>query len=279
MKKIFLFPLVVFCALSLVCLEDGIAGSLQDVKARGRLIAGVRTDLPPFGYVDNKGLSKGFDIDIAQSLAKGLLGKDDAVEFVPVTSGNGIGFLNEKKIDVLLGGMIITESPQGAIDLSIPYFESGHLILARDESTITRYQDLAGKTVATILGSTGDSAIKELVPQAKRIVFKRHSDALKALKDGQVDAFVDVTRTVIHFQKLNPKFKIAGLQSFAPVSYGLGVRKGDKEWLDFVNATLTKMKQTGQYQRLSEKWFAEAMALLLGFEKPMISNQSKEEKR
>ena len=278
-KKRILPLLVVFGILSLTYFGEGIAGTLQDVKARGRLIAGVRTDLPPFGFVDKKGMNRGFDIDIAQSLAEELLGKDNAVEFVPVTPANGIGFLNTKKIDVLLGGRVMTESHKELIDYSVPYFISGYLILARDDSTITKYQDLAGKNVGTILGSTGDSAIKELVPKAKRIVFKRHSEAIRALKDRYVDAFVDPAMVIIHFQRRNPKFKIAGFQPFGSVSYGIGVRKGEKEWLGFVNATLTKMKETGQYQRLSEKWFAEAMALLLGFEKPMISDKAKNEKK
>lgn len=271
--------LVAFGILSLAYFGEGIAGTLQDVKVRGRMIAGVRTDLPPFGFVDKKGMNRGFDIDIAQSLAKELLGKDNAVEFVPVTPANGIGFLNAKKVDVLLGGMVITESHNKLFDYSDPYFISGYLILAHKDSTITKYQDLAGKNVATILGSTGDSAIKELVPQAERILFKRYSEAFRALKDRRVDAFVDTAMTIIHFQRRNPKFKIAGFQPFGSVSYGIGVRKGEKEWLGFVNATLTKMKETGQYQRLSEKWFVEAMALLLGFEKPVVINKVKKEEK
>jgi ABC-type amino acid transport substrate-binding protein len=277
MRKRFLLLLVVFGILSLTYFGEGIAGTLKDVKARGRLIAGVRTDLPPFGFVDNKGVNKGFDIDIIQALAKELFGKEDAVEFIPVTSANGIDFLNAKKIDVLLGGRVISESHKELIDYSVPYFISGYLILARDDSTITKYQDLAGKNVAIILGSTGDSAIKELVPQANRIVFSDPSKAIQALKKKGVDAFVDTAVMVIHFQRRNPKLKIAGYQPFGSVSYGIGVRKGDKGWLEFVNATLTKMKETGQYQKLSERWFAEAMALLLGFEKPVITNKIKNE--
>jgi putative glutamine transport system substrate-binding protein len=278
MRKSLLLLLVVFGILSLIYFGEGIAGTLQDVKARGKLIAGVRTDLPPFGFVDKKGVNKGFDIDITQTLAKELFGKEDAVEFIPITSANGIGFLNAKKIDILLGGRIMTKSNKGSIDYSAPYFISGYLILAHDDTTITKYQDLRGKNVATILESTGDSAIKELVPQANRIVFKHYSDAIRALKDRQVDAFVDTAMIVIHFQRRNPKLKIAGYQPFGSVSYRVGVREGDEGWLGFVNSTLTKMKETGQYERLLEKWFEESMALLLGLEKPMTNDKAKNEK-
>ncbi len=264
--------LIVFGILTLLWLRAGMAGTLQDVKARGALIAGVRTDLVPFGFLGTKGINTGFDIDIAHSLAKALFGKEDAVEFVPVTRANGTSFLSEKKIDVLLGGLT-PESHQRGIDYSVPYFESGHLILVRDDSKIAGYQDLAGKNVATILGSTADSALRELVPRANRVIFEHHSEALNALKDRRVDAFVDTALIIIHFQRRNPKLKIAGFQPFGNLAYAVGVRKGDEEWLGFVNATLTKMKETGQYEKLSEKWFAEAMALLLGFEKPVTPKQ------
>jgi ABC-type amino acid transport substrate-binding protein len=277
-RKKYALSLVVLGVLTLGCFGEGIAGTLQDVTARGKLVAGVRTDLPPFGFVDKKGEVKGIDIDIARALAKRLLGKEDAVEFFAVTKTNGISFLNVKKVDVLLGGIIIGESHKEVIDYSVPYFEGGHLILARNDSRVTRYQDLVGKKVATIQGSTGDITVGRLVPQAERIQFTRHSEALQALEDRRVDAFVDTNRIIIHFQRRNPKLKIAGYQPFGSVSYGIGVRKRDEEWLGFIDTTLAKMKETGQYERLLERWFAESMALLLGLEKPMTNDKTKNEK-
>jgi ABC-type amino acid transport substrate-binding protein len=280
-SKVFLPLVAISCVLSLVCFKEGIAGTLQDARTRGSLIAGVRTDLPPFGFLDKNSVVKGIDIDIAKNLAKELFGKENAVKFVPVSSANGLDILNTKKLDILLGGIIITELHKEVIDYSIPYFMGGHLILAREDSTIARYQDLAGKQVAIILGSTGDIAIRELVPQARRVTFTDYSEAVQALKDRHVDALVDTNRVVIHFQRRNPKLKMAGFQPFWPVSYGVGVRKGDEEWLYFVNTALTKMKETGQYEKFLEKWFAEEMALLLGFEKAKTTNniKNKEEEK
>ncbi len=267
-RKMVVLLFVAFSILS-AYFGEGRAGTLQDVKARGRLIAGVRTDLPPFGFLDKKGVNKGYDIDIARSLAKELLGKEDGVTFVPITSASGITFLDAKKVDVLFGGMLISEPRLEGIDCSVPYFTSGHLILARNKSRIAQYQDLAGKNVATILDSTGDRAVRELTPRAKRTVFNYRYEALGALKNHRVDAFIDDAVVIIHFQRRNPDLKIAGFQPFAPVSYGVGLKKGDEEWIGFVNATLTKLKETGRYEKLSEKWLAEAMELLLGFEKPI----------
>jgi ABC-type amino acid transport substrate-binding protein len=83
-----------------------------------------------------------------------------------------------------------------------------------------------------------------------------------------VEAFVQDYVLLYNLLQKNAGFKIAGLQPFQPARYGLGVRKGDKEWLDFVNSTLKKMIDGGEYEKLLKKWFGmEAKALLRLFKK------------
>lgn len=261
--KSFLVLLLISGILSMITIGQGVAGTLQDVKARGKLIAGVKTDFPPFGFVDEKGVNKGFDPDIAKALAKELFGKEEAVEFVTVTSANRIPFLTTGKIDIILASMTITEERKKVIDYSIPYFMSGHLILIHKDSKIEKYQDLAGKKVSTTQGSTGDIVIGELVPTAERIKFQHNSESLQAMKDRRTEAFIQDDVLLLDLQKRNPELKIVGWPPFRPAPYGLGMRKGDKEWVDFVDATLTKMQKTGDYQKLWDKWFGENKKVLL----------------
>jgi len=261
--KRILVLLSIFSILIVISSAQGTAGTLQDVKARGKLVAGVKTDFPPFGFVDEKGVNKGFDVDIAKALAKELFGKENAVEFVAVTSGNRIAFLTTNKIDIILASMTITEERKKVIDYSIPYFMSGHLILVHRDSKVEKYKDLAGKKVSTTQGSTGDIVIGELVPNAERIKFQHNSESLQALKDRRVEAFVQDDVLVLDLQKRNPELKIVGWPPFRPAPYGLGVRKGDQEWLGFVDAALNKMKKTGEYQQLWDKWFGENKKVLL----------------
>ena len=261
-RSMSLHLLLAFCFLSLVYSGEGIAGTFQDVKRRGKLIAGVKTDYPPLGFLDKKGVNKGFDIDIAKALSKELFGNEEAIQFVPVTSGNRIAFLTSKKIDIIVATFTITEERKEQVDFSIPYFITAQLILVRGDSNITKYQDLAGKKVATIRGSTGDIAIGELVPTAERVQFEGNFEALQSLKERRVEAFVQDYVLLFDLLQKNPGLKMASLQPFRPARYGLAVRKGDKEWLDFINSTLAKMKETGEYEKLLEKWFGlEAKAL------------------
>ena len=254
--------LFVFGFLSLAYSGEGIAGTLQDVKRRGKLIVGVKTDYPPLGFLDKKGVNKGFDIDIAKALSKELFGNEEAIQFVPVTSGNRIAFLTSKKIDIIVATLTITEDRKKEVDFSNPYFITAQLILVREDSKITKYEDLAGKRVATIRGSTGDIAIRELVPTAERVKFEGNFEALQALKERRVEAFVEDFVLLFNLLQKNRGLRMASLQPFRPARYGLAVRKGDKEWLDFINSSLVKMKETGEYEKLLEKWFGlEAKAL------------------
>jgi len=247
---------------------NGVAGTLQDVRGRGKLIVGVKTDYPPLGFLDKKGVNKGLDIDIAKALSKELFGNEDAVEFVSITSENRILFLTAGKIDLLAATLTIIEERSRDVDFSIPYFITGQTILVRADSRITKYQDLAGKKVATIRGSTGDIAIRELVPDAERIKFERNFEALQALKERRVEAFVQDFVLLFNLLQKNPGLKMAGLQPFRPGRYGLGVRKGDKEWLDFIDQKLTKMKETGEYEKLLDKWFGPVARALWKLFKP-----------
>jgi polar amino acid transport system substrate-binding protein len=246
---------------------EGIAATLQDVRSRGKLIAGVKIEYPPLGFLDNKGVNKGFDIDIAKTIAKELFGNEQAVEFVPVTPENQIAFLTSGKVDIIVG-IGITEERKEKIDFSVPYFISGQSVLVRKDSRITKYQDLARKQVATIRGSKGEMAIGKLVPTAQRIEFEHPSEAVEALKERRVEAFVEDYVSLYDLLQRNRGLRIAGLEPFSPAPRSLGLGKGNKEWLNFINSTLEKMKKTGEYKKILDKWFGpEARALWRLFRK------------
>lgn len=83
-----------------------------------------------------------------------------------------------------------------------------------------------------------------------------------------MEAFVQDFILLFNLLQKNRGLKMASLQPFRPARYGLGVRKGDKEWLDFINSTLTKMMESGEYEGLLERWFGlEAKALRRLFRK------------
>jgi len=249
--------------LALALVGQAVAGStLDEVKRRGKLIAGVKTDFPPFGYVDSAGKNLGFDVDVAHLFAKALFGDENKVELVAVTSGNRIPFLQSGKIDIIIATVTVTEERKQVVEFSDPYFLSGGLLLVPKNSPIKGVEDLAGKTVAVIQGAIQDKDIEELAPKASRIKFGKVSEAILAVKGGRADAFSQDDVLILTLAKENPDLRPAG-KPFTPRPYGIAVRKGDLEFIKWVNGQLARMKQDGTYDRLWKKYFGEVEAFLV----------------
>jgi len=248
---------LIFCLL-----VPSIAGGLEDARRRGRLLAGVKTDFPPFGYKDPAGEIQGFDADLARHLGRALFEGEPGVELVPVTSGGRIPLLYSELIDVIIATMTITEERQRVLDFSNPYFVSGSMLLTRKDSSIQSLQDLAGKRVAVLDGSVQQSDLPVVAPEARRIAFKILPDAVQALKNMQVDALCQDDVVVLTAARMDAELRTAG-KPFLPKPYAMAVRKGDRKFLEWLNAQLEKMKADGTIQRMSRQHFGEMDAVLL----------------
>ena len=235
--------------------SQGIRSTLRELKEKGKLIAGVPSNEAPFGFTDERGELRGIDIDIAEALGKEIWGKEGKVEFVKVTVETMLDLLQSGKIDILLAPLSISKEREKTIDFSVPYFVSGYLILVERDSKISRYQDLGGKNLAIIQDTRGEKIIHELTPAAKLVRFRQNTQALQALKEHKVDAFLQLDVFLFYLETKDKNLRVVGLQSIAPSPIGLAVRKGDREWLNFVDITLLKMMTSGQYRKLLEKWF------------------------
>ena len=248
---------LIFCLI-----VPSIAGGLEDARRRGRLLAGVKTDFPPFGYKDPAGEIQGFDADLARHLGRALFEGEPGVELVPVTSGGRIPLLYSELIDVIIATMTITEDRQRVLDFSQPYFVTGSMLLTRKDSSIQGVQDLVGKSVAVVEGAVQQKDLLLIAPQARLVAFKGFPEALNALRSRQVDALCQDDVAVLTEAKRNPEVQITG-KSFLPRPYAMAVRKGDRKFLDWLNIQLEKMKTDGTIQSLRRKHFGDMDADLL----------------
>lgn len=238
------------------------ANTLDEIRDRGTLVVGVKTDFPPFGYVNSSGTNVGFDVDLAHEFAKRLLGDPDAVEFVSVTSGNRIPFLQSNKIDMIMASMTITDSRAEVVDFSEPYFLSGSLVMVPADSEITGVEDLNGKTVAIIQGSVQDRLVEERAPDAERVKFGKVSETVMALMTGRADAYVHDDIVILSVAAENPGVKAVG-EPFEPLPYGLAVRKGESEISAWMDETLAAMREDGTFDELWTKHFGDIQDMLI----------------
>ncbi|MFN6991886.1 MAG: transporter substrate-binding domain-containing protein, partial [Fervidobacterium sp.] len=129
MEKRLIFKIVVLVLLtSLVTLS--FTQSLAEIKKRGKLLVGTEPTFPPFEFVDEKNQVVGFDIDIANELAKRLGVK---VEIVNLPFDSLIPALQQGKVDIIIAGMTITEERAKVVDFSKPYFEANQAIVVRKD--------------------------------------------------------------------------------------------------------------------------------------------------
>lgn len=232
-------------------------GSIAAVKARGKLLAGVKLDTPPFGFLDDDNKPAGFDLDLMRAVAAHI---GVPVEFQKVTSVTRIPLLLSGNVDLVAASMTHTRERGRAIDFSLTYYTGGQSLLVRKESPIAGVADLAGKRVAVQQGTTLEKTINRLAPAARVTAFRDYDAAWLALAQGRADVLTGSLNILQGFSKNNDGFKIVGgLLSTEP--FGIGIRKGDFGMRDAVDEALQDLWTSGDYTKLYGQWFGSEPAV------------------
>ncbi len=258
MKK----PLAVVISLLLlgVTAEQGLAGgTLDEVKTKGVLVAGVKGTSPPFGFLDrNTGMLVGYEVDIVKAIAARLGVK---AVFTPVTAASRVPQLLEGNVDIVAAMM--SKSPDRArmVDFSETYYLTSQKVLSRT-GVVKTVADLDGKTVGTARRSAWEINVRTRVPGAKVVSFDNSSLAVQALRNGEIDA-VSTDETIL--SAVLPRlpageYEIPDIR-ISEEPYALAVRKGDKAFLDAVNGAILAMSKDGEAKTIFDKWFARAPAV------------------
>lgn len=232
-----------------------ITNNLAAIKARGKLIAGVKYDVRIFGYLNPEtNVVEGFDVDLARAVATRIFGNPDAIQFEEAISRNRIPYLDEGRVDVIFSTMTANATRAGQIDFSDVYYVAGQSLLVPVNSDIATVNDLAGKRVGTAKGSTSETNIRSFAPQATIELFDGYAQAVAAMDAGRLDAVTTDDIILYGFQRDSPdKFKVVGGQ-FTQEPYAAGVKKGNTDLLNEVNGALRDLKESGEWQVLYKKW-------------------------
>jgi polar amino acid transport system substrate-binding protein len=250
-----LVSLFIVAALAAVSAKAVLAAdTLVEVKKKGVLVAGVKDSLPPFGYIDEKTRQIiGYDIDFVNAIAKKLGVK---VELKPVTSASRMPQLQESHIDIVAATMTKNLERAKVIDFSHTYFFTGQKFITK-KGTVASLKDLDGKRIGTAKGSTSEQNVKKAIPTATVLSFDDYPQAFLALQQGKVSAVTTdeaILAGILAKAPNKEQFEIPSLQ-ISDEPYGLGMRKDDKNFVDFVNKTLLEMEKNGEAAKIFNKWF------------------------
>lgn len=230
--------------------------TIEDILKRGELRVGFEAGYLPFEMADKKGNFIGFDIDMAKEMAKAM-----GVKFVPVnTAWDGIiPALVTKKFDIIMSGMTITQERNLKINFADPYIIVGQTILLKKEheGKVKSYKDLNDPKfiVTSKLGTTGEQAIKRLIPKATYKSFGVESEAALEVLTGKADATVYDLPFCAVFMAQRGAGKLIFLDepfTFEPLAWA--IRKGDPDYMNWLNNFLRQMKNDGRYDRIYNKW-------------------------
>ena len=231
--------------------------TLTAILERGELRIGLDAGYEPFEMRNKKGEIIGFDIDMMAAAAKSMGVKLTVVN----TAWDGIiPALLTRKFDVIAAGMTVTQERNLKVNFSHPYIHVGQTILLRKglKDEVKSYKDLNHKkyTVAAKLGTTGEQAVRRMIPRAKLITYESQQEAALEVISGRIDAFV----YDLPFQSLmasdKGKGKLIHLNepfTFEPLA--LAIRQSDPNFLNWLNNFLYQIKHDGTYDKIYAKWF------------------------
>ncbi|KQT99331.1 glutamate ABC transporter substrate-binding protein [Sanguibacter sp. Leaf3] len=226
----------------------------------GTMTVGTKFDQPLFGLVGPDGTPVGFDVEIAKIIAGELGIAPDKIEWTETVSANRETFIEEDRVDIVVATYTINDDRKQVIDFAGPYYLAGQSLMVRaDDDSIKSEADLSGKIVCSAEGSTPAKNIEENFPDAELRTFSQYTDCLDPLRNGQVDVLTTDNVILAGYVAESPDdFKLAGEQ-FTEEPYGIGLKKDDTDFRNFINDTLEAAYEDGRWDAAWEATAGEVL--------------------
>jgi glutamate transport system substrate-binding protein len=236
--------------------------TMAALQNEGKLVVGTKFDQPGFGLKGVSGKVEGFDVEIAKLIAESIFGEDvdDKVEFIESVSANREPFIQQGRVDIVVATYTINDERKKVVDFAGPYYIAGQDIMVKaDNDAIKGVEDLNGKKVCTVQGSTSLQNVQREAPQADlSITFDTYSKCAEALSAGRVEAVTTDNIILLGYvDESEGEFKLVD-NTFTEEPYGIGLKKGDDEFRDFINDRLEEIYESGEWEEAYESTVGQA---------------------
>jgi len=271
MKKLLFVLLAVvfvgsFClgsAMAFTTEDAAKASTIEEILKRGELLVGMEAGYQPFEMQDEKGNIVGFDVDMAYEMGKAIFGEggEKKVKLINTAWEGIIPALMTHKFDIIMSGMTVLQSRNLKVNFCQPYYYIGQCLLInrKDIDKYKSYKDLnkKGVIITSKLGVTGAFTAERLMPKATLRLFKTEPEGALQVANGLVDAFIYDEPQVRVFAA---KYKKDTIGIFEPLSYeplAWAIRKGDPDFLNWLNNFLAQVRGDGRWDQFKQKWFVD----------------------
>jgi polar amino acid transport system substrate-binding protein len=233
---------------------------LDEIIKRDKLIVATFNSAPPFCYTDETGKLVGFDIDIARLIAKSLLGDENKVEFVTVTSEGRWPAVNSGRADVGLATTTVYPDRALRVAFTRPYIDSGISILVRQDAKVNDLASLNNSkfTLANLSNPQMAERAKHFLPKVKILTFDTPSALFTAVKSGQAQAMQMDTPVVDWYATNNKDLKVLPENLGVTQGNAIFMKPGDFTtwlWFDTMVQEMTAGSRYTEYSEIYRKWF------------------------
>ncbi|MCU1752065.1 transporter substrate-binding domain-containing protein [Pseudomonas sp. 6D_7.1_Bac1] len=264
-RRLSLFTACVFlfaASASAVGLAQAADSKLDNVLKRGHLIVGTGSTNAPWHFQGADGKLQGFDIDIGRMVAKGLFNDPSKVEFVVQSSDARIPNLLTDKVDMSCQFITVTASRAQQVAFTLPYYREGVALLLPANSKYKEIEDMraAGDsvTVAVLQNVYAEELVHQALPKAKVDQYDSQDLIYQAVNSGRADAAATDQSSIKYLMVQNPGRYRSPAYAWSPQTYACAVKRGDQDWLNFVNTVLHEA-MTGvefpTYAASFKQWF------------------------
>lgn len=252
--KNILLKLVASCFGISMLFSSVMAAKLDDIKAKGQLVVGVKNDVPHYALLDQAtGEIKGFEVDVAKMLAKSILGDENKIKLVPVNAKTRGPLLDNGSVDVVIATFTITPERKKIYNFSEPYYQDAIGLLVLKEKGYKSLADMKGATIGVAQAATTKKVITQAAQkegiEVKITEFPDYPTIKAALDAKRVDAF-SVDKSIL-LGYVDSKSEILP-DSFEPQAYGIVSKKSDTAFADYINDFVKNNKQS--IDELAKKW-------------------------
>ncbi len=238
------------------------SSKLDEVLSRGHLILGTGSTNAPWHFKSAEDKLQGFDVDMGRIIAKALFGDPEKIEFVNQSSDARIPNITTGKVDITCQFMTVTGERAQQIAFTIPYYREGVGLMLKADGKYADYEALkaagSSATISVLQNVYAEDMVHAALPEATVDQYDSVDLIYQALESGRADAAATDQSSLAWYMTQNSgRYRDAGY-GWNPQTYACGVRRGDQDWLNFVNTALHEA-MTGVefdfYAKSFKTWF------------------------
>ena len=224
---------------------------MKELADSGSLKIGVKFDQPGIGFKGaTDDIPKGFDPEIGKILAASLGIKPEDVTWTETISANREPFLQKGQVDLVIASYSITDERRKVVGQAGPYYVTGQQLLVKKDSDISTLDDIKGKEVCSVTGSTSLDQIeaKGATPRG----FDTYSECVDQVKNGTVDAMTTDGAILMGYAAEDPDQLKVVVDPFSEERYGVGYSKDSPEMCQWITDTIKKAQDDGDWAKAFE---------------------------